>query len=610
MSSSAAKPKGLFLNPTKANCSIHESGRMVFECLKLSDKYDLDYMEVSEANRRVRSDYDFYTFNYHHDTMGWLDTRSVKQLPGLKLTFILETLRNNPFVLCPSDAFDVYCALDPTMDVADKRVYAFPRPLETAPALTPYKELDIPVVGSFGFATKGKGFDLVVKAVNKEFDRAKVCINIPPGTYADAASFGLHNRDYADYLIEQCQQAAKPGIEVVFSRDYMDKNELIRWCGQNTLNCFLYNRNQPGLSATTDQAISSGRPLAVSMDETFRHIYSRIKPYPLRSLKESIALSQPEVLQLQQDWQPLKFTLQFEKVLGDFQLFERKKPVGVTGATITLKKKSSLSPLLRRVVVRVAKEVTPPGVIKIAKRLRGSSSKGAALPAQLQPFVHPLLQSYSQFNEDLLLDLLLGLKDSGFYVDVGANDPAFNSNTKRFYERGWSGINVEPGLEAYERLAQARPKDVNLHLGIGSKSGELTFYHIPADSTLSSFDAEAAQRMATYFGHSVTSVKVEVKPLSDVLALHAAGRSIDFLSVDAEGVDLDVLQSNDWNVHRPTIVMVEMNNQSKEIVEFLNQNQYLLVFNNEYNGVFVDVTTSDARLKTYLEKGYNQRRLD
>lgn len=238
------KPRGLLLNPTKANCSIHESGLMIYNCLKVSNKYDLDYQELNADRREVPGGFDFYAFNYHHLTMDWLATQSVRQLPGLKLTFVLETLRNNPFVLCPSEAFDVYCALDPTMNIADKRVYAFPRRLEPAPVLLPYQEPEIPVIGSFGFATQGKGFDLVVDAVNREFERAKVRINIPPGTYADAR--------YADHLIELCQKTAKAGVEVVVTRDYMDKSELIKWCGHNTLNCFLYNRNMPGLSATTD----------------------------------------------------------------------------------------------------------------------------------------------------------------------------------------------------------------------------------------------------------------------------------------------------------------------------------------------------------------------
>jgi SAM-dependent methyltransferase len=323
MHTPASKPKGLFINPKKANCSIYESGCMMHKSLLLSDKYDLDYIEIDAHHRDMSNQYDFYAFNYHPLTMGWLRTKTVRLLPGPKITFVLEMLPNNPFVMCPKKDFDAYCVLDPTMSVTDRRVYAFTRPLEIAKRLSPYHEAEIPIIGSFGFATPGKGFEHVIAAVNKEFDRAIVRINMPSGTYADDAFWKLHKKNYADYLSELCLNKAKEGIQVVITRDYMTKDELIEWCGQNTLNCFLYNRNIPGLSATTDQAISSGRPLAVSSNETFRHIHQYIRPYPFQSLKESIASSQLQVLKMQRDWAPAIFASRFETVLADMGVFSR-----------------------------------------------------------------------------------------------------------------------------------------------------------------------------------------------------------------------------------------------------------------------------------------------
>jgi hypothetical protein len=319
MQSEGKKLHGIFINPAKANCSIYESGRMIYKSLLLSEKYTLDYLEIDENNRKIPGNYDFYAFNYHFVTMGWLDTRSVRRLPGLKLTFVLEILPNDPFICCSSEDFDSYCALDPTMKSSDKRVYAFSRPLEIPEKLVPYRESAIPVIGSFGFATSGKGFELVVDAVNKEFDEAIVRINIPHGTYTE------NDHNFANYLSNNCKTAAKEGVQVIVTHDYMTKEELIDWCGQNTMNCFLYNRNMPGLSATTDQAISSGRPLAISDNETFRHILQYIEPYPYRSLKETISLSQKEVLQIQKDWAPENFAKCFEQVLEDFNLFENSR---------------------------------------------------------------------------------------------------------------------------------------------------------------------------------------------------------------------------------------------------------------------------------------------
>lgn len=311
-----ARPRGLFINPTKAQCSIHESGRMMYACLKLSRAYDLDYLEVDAEHHPVGPGYDFYAFNYHHVTMAWLNTQSVRKLPGLKLTFVLEVNPGDPFVLCPKDDFDAYLPLDPSLVHSDPRVFPVPRPLEIPRRLPHFQEPDIPSIGTFGFATPGKGFELVVDAVGREFERARVRINVPPSTYADPATHALQGMPYSDYLERLCHQVARPGIEVEFTRQYMDEVELIEWCARNTLNCFLYNRNQPGLSATTDQAIAACRPLAVSANPTFRHIHPYLTPYPFRSLRESIAQSLPEVMDMQQDWGGTAFATRFEEILS------------------------------------------------------------------------------------------------------------------------------------------------------------------------------------------------------------------------------------------------------------------------------------------------------
>jgi hypothetical protein len=72
------------------------------------------------------------------------------------------------------------------------------------------------------------------------------------------------------------------------------------------------------------------------------------------------------------------------------------------------------------------------------------------------------------------------------------------------------------------------------------------------------------------------------------------------MSVDTEGSDLAVLQSNNWDKFRPTLIMVEIDNQYTKIVEFMEQCNYLLVYNNLYNGIFVDKLSSEKCLKSIL----------
>jgi SAM-dependent methyltransferase len=255
--------------------------------------------------------------------MAELSTRLVRQLPGRIFSIVLETLPDDPFPMCPATDFDAYICLDPTL-ANDRLVHAFPRPLAAAAIANSSSQgsPDIPVIGSFGFPTPGKGFERVIDAVNREFDRAVVRLNIPSGDFT-GSTVNLHGQDYTNYLENLCRTVAKPGIDVQVTRRFMEPDELIRWCGENTLNCFLYDRLQPGLSATTDQAIISGRPLAVSDNPTFRHIHRYLPPYPRRSLKASIAQSAAEVRTMQAEWSAPAFLARFEDLLRDFRLLPR-----------------------------------------------------------------------------------------------------------------------------------------------------------------------------------------------------------------------------------------------------------------------------------------------
>ena len=295
----------------------------MYEALRTSSRYHLDYLEVDSARAIPHSGFDFYAFNYHHVRMSWLEASVLSALPGFKAAFVLEVAPGDPFVLCPQQGFDAHCALDPTLKHWDRRVYGFPRPLEPGAKHAARSSTDIPVIGSFGFATPGKGFELVAAAVNREFDRAILRINVPPGDFADPLMRDLQRRDYAQYLGDLVRAVAKPSIEVRFTRDYFSKEQLIGWCAENTLNCFLYNRAQPGLSATTDQAITCGRPLAVSANPTFRHLHEYLTPYPYRTLRQSIAESEQEVARMQTAWAPAEFGKRFEEVLEDAKLLAK-----------------------------------------------------------------------------------------------------------------------------------------------------------------------------------------------------------------------------------------------------------------------------------------------
>ena len=158
---------------------------------------------------------------------------------------------------------------------------------------------------------------------------------------------------------------------------------------------------------------------------------------------------------------------------------------------------------------------------------------------------------------------------------------------------------MEPGCDSFRRLAKRRPRDINLNVGIGLSPGEQVFFEVIGDNTLSSFREDVAQGMARRYQRNVEERRVEVLTLSDLLGEYASDTAVDFLSVDTEGRDLAVLESNDWGRFRPTLVLVELDRNRNEIVQYLESHGYQHLFNNYHNGLFMN---NEADLPEITEK--------
>lgn len=167
------------------------------------------------------------------------------------------------------------------------------------------------------------------------------------------------------------------------------------------------------------------------------------------------------------------------------------------------------------------------------------------------------LKSYSQEGEDMILRRMFETQPAGFYVDVGAHHPKRFSNTCFFYKQGWRGINIDamPGsMAAFNRL---RPRDINLEIAVSNCSQELTYYLFD-EPALNGFSADISNLRSL-----TTSLQgqqlLTTQTLETILDHHLpANQPIDFLTVDVEGLDLQVLQSNNWQKYRPRSVVVEI----------------------------------------------------
>lgn len=200
--------------------------------------------------------------------------------------------------------------------------------------------------------------------------------------------------------------------------------------------------------------------------------------------------------------------------------------------------------------------------------------------------------SYSQRGEDLVVDELLGHKRSGFYVDVGAQHPFRSSNTARFYRRGWTGINIEPDPASFSRLAEARGRDINLNIGIGLAPCSLPFFRFFPDG-FSTFSADDAALHKELGFELVETFDVQIRRLQEVLSEFCGERTIDFMSIDTEGFEREVLLSNDWERFKPTMIIIEsaqadgsLSASFADYEEVLTNAGYELVTNNGLNAIY------------------------
>jgi FkbM family methyltransferase len=162
--------------------------------------------------------------------------------------------------------------------------------------------------------------------------------------------------------------------------------------------------------------------------------------------------------------------------------------------------------------------------------------------------------SYAQTYEDVILARAFAGITDGFYIDVGAQDPRFDSVTKAFYDMGWRGINLEPVEHWHRKLVAERPRDINLCLAAGDHEGTIEF-HETDESGLSTASAEFAARHRAE-GHALRTRRVPVSTLDAICRAHDV-RDVHFLKVDVEGAEAEVLRGLDLDRLRPWVILVE-----------------------------------------------------
>lgn len=205
--------------------------------------------------------------------------------------------------------------------------------------------------------------------------------------------------------------------------------------------------------------------------------------------------------------------------------------------------------------------------------------------------------SYSQCGEDIIVkfifDVLKIKKPS--YIDIGAHDPFFLSNTALLYDKGSTGINIEANPKALGKFNKFRKKDINLNIGISDKTRIMNFY-IMSSPTMNTFSEEEANRLVEENKFRILDViKVPTDKLSNVINKYCDGRFPDFLTIDVEGIEMEILEDIDYDKEYPKVICCETISYSdsgngikeEEIINFLKNKGYMLYADTYINSIFV-----------------------
>jgi len=160
--------------------------------------------------------------------------------------------------------------------------------------------------------------------------------------------------------------------------------------------------------------------------------------------------------------------------------------------------------------------------------------------------------SYAQHLEDYHLSLAFAGQREGFYVDVGAGHPVADNVSCWFYLQGWRGLVVEPQADLAALYAHVRPRDLVFAGLVGAESGETDFHVVDRLHGFSTMKAD----VASLSGAGVATKRMPIATLAQLARTHDLPK-VDFLKIDVEGAEVDVLRGIDWSVLRPRVILLE-----------------------------------------------------
>ena len=190
--------------------------------------------------------------------------------------------------------------------------------------------------------------------------------------------------------------------------------------------------------------------------------------------------------------------------------------------------------------------------------------------------------SYSQFGEDLIIQTFFQSQKSGTYIDVGCNEPINYSNTWKLYLSGWTGIAIDANPSLTEKFKKVRPLDTVVAKPISNKKQIIEFYFSKKSHLISGI-GEKRDSPWSRTDENCDVIECESERLDNILLEHNIPSDFDFLNIDTEGNEKDILISLDLNKFKPKLICVEIHDftistsEKSDIEELLSSMGYYIV---------------------------------
>ena len=192
-------------------------------------------------------------------------------------------------------------------------------------------------------------------------------------------------------------------------------------------------------------------------------------------------------------------------------------------------------------------------------------------------------KQYSQWGEDLFIDNFFKNKNNGIYLDIGCFHPYMYSNTCLLHKRGWSGVNVDINQTSIDLFNIIRPNDTNICAAVSKEKKDLKVYFDDPFSPINTVDKKFYENLEKSFFKNKKIFTIQSKTIQEIFDIGKIKGEIDFVNIDAEGLDFEILQQINFSKYKVNLLSIETHNVDgsktenfESIKNLLAKNGYLI----------------------------------